>query len=123
MTERWVRELIARMRKEGDGGILHGLRGGASNRKIPEKTRQKAVKLVKTKYGDFGPTLASEYLAKRDGIAVSQETLRQWLIEAGVWRPKKRRVEAVHAWRPRRSCRGELVQWDTSEHDWLEGRG
>jgi hypothetical protein len=32
-------------------------------------------------------------------------------------------VEQVHQWRPRRSCRGELVQWDTSEHDWLEGRG
>jgi len=29
----------------------------------------------------------------------------------------------VHVWRPRRSRYGELVQWDTSEHDWLEGRG
>ena len=29
----------------------------------------------------------------------------------------------VHKWRPRRSRFGELVQWDTSEHDWLEGRG
>ncbi|MGH8649394.1 MAG: ISNCY family transposase, partial [Burkholderiales bacterium] len=123
MTERWVRKLVARMRQEGDGGILHRLRGRASNRKIPEKTRQKAVKLVRAKYADFGPTLASEYLAKRDGIAVSKETLRQWLIEAGVWKRKKRRVEEVHEWRPRRSCRGELVQWDTSEHDWLEGRG
>ena len=123
VTERWVQKLVARMRKEGDGGILHRLRGRASNRKIPEKTRQKAVKLVRAKYADFGPTLAREYLAKRDGIAVSKETLRQWLIEAGVWKRKKRRVEEVHEWRPRRSCRGELVQWDTSEHDWLEGRG
>ena len=123
VTERWVRELVARMRKEGDGGILHRLRGRASNRKIPEKTRQKAVQWVKAKYRGFGPTLASEYLAKGDGITVSKETLRQWLIEAGVWKRKKRRVEEVHEWRPRRSCRGELVQWDTSEHDWLEGRG
>jgi hypothetical protein len=29
----------------------------------------------------------------------------------------------VHCWRPRRSGFGELVQWDTSDHDWLEGRG
>jgi transposase len=123
VTERWVRKLLARMRKEGDGGILHRLRGRPSNRKIEEKTRQKAVKLVKSKYGDFGPTLASEYLGKREGVSVSKETLRQWLIEAGVWKGKKRRVEKVHEWRPRRSCRGELVQWDTSEHDWLEGRG
>lgn len=123
VTDRWVRELVARMREEGDGGILHRLRGRASNRKIEEKRRRKAVQLVKAKYGDFGPTLASEYLAQREGIEVSKETLRQWLIEEGVWRRKKRRVEEVHEWRPRRSCRGELVQWDTSEHDWLEGRG
>ena len=123
VTERWVRKLVARMRQEGDGGILHRLRGRASNRKIPEKTRQKAVKLVQGKYRGFGPTLASEYLAEREGITVSKETLRQWLLEAGVWKRKQRRVEEVHEWRPRRSCRGELVQWDTSEHDWLEGRG
>jgi len=96
VTERWVRKLLARMRKEGDGGILHRLRGRASNRKIEEKTRRKAVKLVESKYGDFGPTLASEYLGKREGIPVSKETLRQWLIEAGVWKRKKRRVEKVH---------------------------
>ena len=66
VTERWVRKLIGRMRKEGDGGILHRLRGRASNRKIAEKTRQKAVQLVRTRYRGFGPTLASEYLGKRD---------------------------------------------------------
>jgi hypothetical protein len=123
VTERWVRKLVARMGKEGDGGILHRLRGRASQRQIAEKTRQQAVQVVKAKYHDFGPTLASEYLAQKDGIAVSKETLRQWLMEAGVWKRKRRRVEEVHEWRPRRSCRGELVQWDTSEHEWLEGRG
>jgi transposase InsO family protein len=81
------------------------------------------VKLVKAKYGDFGPTLACEYLAKNDGVEVSKETLRQMLIAAGLRRGKRRRVEEVHVWRARRSCRGEMVQWDTSGHDWLEGRG
>jgi DNA-binding Lrp family transcriptional regulator len=123
LSERWVRKLRARMEKEGDEGILHRLRGRTSNRKIEEKTRQKAVELVKAQYHDFGPTLAAEYLARYDGIDVSKETLRQWLMAAGVWKRKARRVEEVHEWRPRRSCRGELVQWDTSEHDWLEGRG
>ena len=56
-------------------------------------------------------------------MKVSKETLRQWLVAAGLRRVKRRKVEEVHVWRPRRSCRGELVQWDTSEHDWLEGRG
>jgi hypothetical protein len=85
--------------------------------------REKLVKLVKREYADFGPTLAAEYLAERHGMEVSKETLRQVLMAAGVWKRKRRRVEEVHVWRPRRACWGELVQWDTSEHDWLEGRG
>ncbi len=123
ISDRWVRKLLVRLRKEGDGGILHRLRGRTSHRKLAEKTRQKAVKLVGGKYRGFGPTLASEYLAKEEGIEVSKETLRKWLIEAGLWRRKRRRVEEIHIWRPRRSCWGELVQWDSSDHDWLEGRG
>ena len=102
---------------------MHRLRGRASNRRLAESVRTKALKLVKAKYRDFGPTLACEYLAKDDDVEVSKETLRQWLIAAGLRRVKRRKVEEVHVWRQRRSCRGELVQWDTSEHDWLEGRG
>lgn len=123
LSDRWVRKLVARLRQEGDGGILHRLRGRASKRKIPEALRQKALKLVKREYADFGPTLAAEYLAEKHGVVVSKETLRKMLIEAGVWKRKRRRVEEVHTWRARRACLGELVQWDSSEHDWLEGRG
>ena len=118
-----MRKLLARLREEGDGGILHRLRGRASKRRLAEAVRQKVVKLVKREYGDFGPTLAAEYLAEQHGVQVSKETLRQILMAAGVWKRKRRRVEEVHVWRARRACWGELVQWDTSEHDWLEGRG
>jgi hypothetical protein len=123
VTDRWVRKLLVRMKQEGDGGIVHRLRGQESNRRLAESLRSRVVKLVKAKYGDFGPTLACEYLAKNDGVEVSKETLRQMLIAAGLRRGKRRRVEEVHVWRARRSCRGEMVQWDTSGHDWLEGRG
>jgi len=51
------------------------------------------------------------------------KTLRGWMIAAGMWQPGSRRIQDVHGWRPRRSGFGELTQWDTSEHDWLEGRG
>ena len=74
-------------------------------------------------YRGFGPTLASEHLAKKHGIAVSRETLRKWMQAAGLWKGRRRRPENVHMWRQRRSRCGELVQWDTSDHDWLEGRG
>jgi hypothetical protein len=114
---------LARLRQEGDRGILHRLQGRASKRRLAEAERQKVVKLVKREYGDFGPTLAAEYLAKQHGVHLSKETVRQILLGAGVWKRKRRRVEEVHVWRARRACRGELVQWDTSEHDWLEGRG
>ena len=62
-------------------------------------------------------------MGKKHGIEASKETVRQWMIAAKLWRAKKEKVKQVHVWRPRRSRFGELVQWDTSEHDWLEGRG
>jgi hypothetical protein len=74
-------------------------------------------------YRGFGPTLAAEYLEKKHGIAISRETARQWMARAKLWRAKKQHIEEIHEWRPRRSRFGELVQWDTSDHDWLEGRG
>ena len=123
MSDRWVRELLGRVKEEGDRGVVHRLRGRASNRRLPEKVRRKALELVQARYGDFGPTLASEYLAKEHQVKVSKETLRKWLIGAGLRRVKRRKLEEVHVWRTRRSCRGEMVQWDTSEHDWLEERG
>jgi transposase len=123
MSDRGVRKLLVRFEKKGDGGVVHGLRGKASNRRLPESLRGRVLKLVKAKYSDFGPTLGCEYLAKQDGVRVSKETLRQWMMREGLRRGRRRKVEEVHPWRPRRSCRGELVQWDTSEHDWLEGRG
>ena len=100
------------------------LRGLPSNRKISADTEQEAVAILSQPvYRGFGPTLASEYLAKKHDIEVSRETVRQWMIGAKLWRARKQRVEKMHEWRPRRSRFGELVQWDTSDHDWLEGRG
>lgn len=124
VSERWVRKLLRRMKKQGDRVVLHGLRGRASNRKIAAQVQAQAIGILKQPdWQDFGPTFASEQLAKRHGIAVSDETLRQWMMQAGLWKSKARRLEQVHAWRPRRCAFGELVQWDTSEHDWVEGRG
>jgi hypothetical protein len=124
VTDRWVRKLLKRMADEGDEVVVHGLRGRASNRKLPVKTQRQAVAILKQpEWHDFGPTFAAEQLARRHQIQVGKETLRRWMIEAGMWKSRSRRIAEVHAWRPRRSGFGELVQWDTSEHDWLEGRG
>lgn len=124
VSERCVRKLLRRMKREGDGVVVHGLRGRASNRKIAAPIQARAMAILQqAEWHDFGPMFASEQLAKRHAIEVSDETLRRWMIEAGLWKPRSRRMENIHCWRPRRTAFGELVQWDTSTHDWLEGRG
>jgi len=123
-TERHVRRLVKRLKSEGDQAVIHGLRGRASNRKRSEKDRDKIVRTLSQEvYQDFGPTLAAEYLAQQHKLQIGREALRKLMMTAGLWQGRRRKVEAVHVWRQRRSCRGELVQWDTSDHDWLEGRG
>lgn len=124
VTERHVRRLLREWKRRGDTIVVHGLRGLPSNRKISADSAGKAVAILSQPvYRGFGPTLAAEYLAKKHDIAMSRETVRQWMIQAKLWRARKQRVEEIHEWRPRRSRFGELVQWDTSDHDWLEGRG
>src|SRR5579884_1804790 len=124
LSERHVRRLVVKLRESGDKSVIHGLRGRESNRKLSAEKREKAIRILSGElYRGFGPTLASEYLAKKHKLTIGRETLRQVMQQAGLWRGRKQKVEAVHQWRQRRSARGELVQWDTSEHDWLEGRG
>jgi hypothetical protein len=124
ITDRWVRSLLAEMQLKGDAVVVHGLRGRASNRRISEEVRTRAMEIVKSPdWHDFKPTFASEKLAKLHQINVSKETVRQWMMVDGIWESKSRKLRKVHTWRPRRSHYGELVQWDTSDHDWLEGRG
>jgi hypothetical protein len=116
--------MVVKLRVAGDKSVIHGLKGRKSNRRLSDETRQKAVRILSQEvYRGFGPTLASEYLAKKHNLHIGREALRQMMRQAGLWRSRRRKVEAVHQWRTRRSARGELVQWDTSEHDWLEGRG
>ncbi len=124
VTPRWVRQLVQRMKKQGDAVVVHGLRGRSSNRRLSDQTRRQALTILKTPdWHDFGPTFAAEQLAKRHQIHVGKETLRGWMIDAGLWKSKTQTIQDVHVWRPRRTGFGELVQWDTSDHDWLEGRG
>src|SRR5262245_12187343 len=104
LTDRWIRELLERMKQRGDGAVVHGLRGRPSTRRMDQRVEQRAVELVRREYADFGPTLASEYLGQHHGIAVSRETLRKWMLGAGLWKRRKQRLKEIHIWRQRRSC-------------------
>jgi transposase InsO family protein len=124
LSIRQVKRLLYGLKKRGDKAVVHGLRGKPSNRRMEASTEKEAIKILSAPvYQGFGPTLAAEYLEKKHGIEASKETVRQWMIRGKLWRAKKEQIKQVHVWRPRRSRLGELVQWDTSVHDWLEGRG
>jgi transposase len=124
VSERQIRRMLCGLKTRGDQAVIHASRNRPSNRKISDEKREQAIEILSQQvYRGFGPTLAAEYLANKHKLRVGRETLRGWMITAKLWRAKPKRVEKVHTWRARRSRLGELVQWDTSEHDWLEGRG
>lgn len=85
LSGRQVRRLVKRVRDYGDKGIVHKSRGRPSNKRFPESFKDRAVRLYRKKYKGFGPTLASEKMQETDGIMLSDETLRKWLIESGEW--------------------------------------
>jgi len=122
LSSRHIRRVVKRVRGEGQRGIVHRLRGRPSNRKIPDQLKDKVIKLYRTTYKDFGPTLASEKLLERDGVSISDETLRSWLVETGDWK-RVRKGRRHRQWRERKGHRGEMVQIDGSHHAWFEGRG
>jgi len=122
ITARQVRRLLLRLREQGDRGLIHGLRGRPSNRRLAPVFEQKILARVRQRYADFGPTLAAEHLAQ-EGLRVSRETLRKWMTKASLWRPRSQRVKIIHVWRERRASFGELVMQDSSPFRWLEERG
>lgn len=122
MSYRQMRRVRDRFRREGDRGLVHRLRGRRGNRSTDASVREAALALYRARYSDFGPTLASEYLAARHNIHVHPKTLGRWLIDEQLWR-RQRRSSQKRRRRERRACFGELVQVDGSPHAWFEGRG
>ncbi len=123
LSLRQVERLCRTFRTDGAAGLVSRKRGRPSNRKLAAALRERALDLVRGRYTDFGPTLACEKLAERHGLDISRETLRRWMIDAGLWTPRSQRQRRVHQPRHRRSCLGELVQIDGCEHAWFEDRG
>jgi Winged helix-turn helix len=123
LERRQVFRLLKAYRTEGATGLIPKRRGRRSNRRKPEALRRAALALIREWYCDFGPTLAAEKLREVHGITLGRETLRLWMIEAGLWRDRRQRRKRVHQPRYRRDCVGDLVQVDGCEHWWFEDRG
>src|SRR5246127_1989412 len=120
---RQIYRLLQAFRADGADGLISRKRGGPSNRALGSVLRETVLVIVRERYTDFGPTLAAEKLSELHGLDLGVETLRQWMIGAGLWVRRKDRLTRIHQPRARRDCLGELVQIDGSEHWWFEDRG
>jgi transposase len=127
LSYRQAKRVWKRYREAGGEGLRHGNAGRPSNRGQPMGVRRRVLKLIRRKYSGseqerFGPTLAAEHLAEEDGVEIDHETLRRWMLEAGLWSRQRKRKRHCQR-RERKAHFGELVQLDGSFHDWFEGRG
>lgn len=122
VTTRQIRNILREYRAVGAIALVSKKRGIKSNRAYRDELKAEATSIIRDKYTDFGPTLASEYLQDRHQLNYSKETIRSWMINEGLWRAKKERHKVAHQPRPRRECFGELIQIDGSPHKWFEDR-
>jgi len=120
ITERQLRRLIKAFRAQGAAGLVSKHRGRPSPRACKSEVNGQAMSLVRSHYHDFGPTLACEKLQEVHDVKVSVETLRKWMIEAGLWTPRVKRRRRSHQPRSRRACFGELIQIDGCLHHWFD---
>lgn len=122
LSERQIRRLVKSLKKDGEKGLIHGLRGKESKRKISNAKKDLIIDKYLETYKGFGPTLAQEKLEERDKIKISRESLRQMLLGSGLWEISRKSKKHRH-WRERKKYYGEMSQIDGSRHKWFEERG
>jgi len=122
LSTRQVRRIVSKIEAEGDKAVVHKLKSKPSSRSKSAILKEKILNLYGSKYHDFGPTLAQEKIAQIDNIKIGKETLRSWLISAGLHK-KKRKPRPHRMYRERKNNFGQMVQIDGSKHHWFEDRG
>lgn len=122
VSERQVQRLKNSVKKKGQEAVVHGLKNKTGNHSSVVNFKDKVLDLVRNKYSDFRPSFASEKLAEIDGVLVKPETLRLWMVEAGIWKARKKRGHKYFSFRERKDYFGEMIQFDGSYHKWFEDR-
>ena len=122
VSVRQVKRLLRIYRQEGIAGLVSKRRGKPSNNRLAVEVKQQALGLIGERYADFGPKLAHEKLTEVHELELSVESVRQLMMAAELWQPRRAKRPVVHQMRARRAGLGELVQLDGSPHDWFEGR-
>lgn len=123
LSTRQIKRLKRRVADSGASGIVHGLRDKPAHNRIAQGVVNETSRLLAERYADFGPTFAAEKLKDVHGITLSDERVRQLMIERDLWKPRKKKENRrYHAWRPRREWYGAMEQFDGSYHHWFEDR-
>lgn len=123
LSVRQIKRLKAKVKQFGPKALIHASRGKQSNRRMTDRERKTIADILKQKYPDFKPTFASEKLLENHSIKRDPKTIRAIMIEENLWSPRKKKKPEYHNWRKRKSCYGEMLQFDGSYHRWVEGRG
>jgi hypothetical protein len=123
MSERQGWRVLARVRKKGALGVVHGNRGRVSSRRISNKIRERIVELRNGAYRGFNDRHFADDLADEEKINLGRETVRKILRVSKIpsVHPVKKRKHRLR--RKPKDRFGEMIQGDSSPHDWLEGRG
>lgn len=122
ISPRQIRRLKMRVKTEGTSAVVHKLKGKLGNHHINILVKQNALKVIEETYTDFKPTFATEKLGENHAIHISPETIRLWMMEKKLWKPRKQKQFVYRSWRPRKEYFGELEQFDGSYHFWFENR-
>ena len=123
LSQRQTRRLKAKVKKDGAKGLIHGNRGKPSHNRLADEEKDKIKRLLHKHYYDFGPTLAEEKLRENHHFVHDPKTIRQIMIDEGLWQPRKQKNKSKHrSWRERKASYGEMVQFDGSYEHWLEDR-
>lgn len=123
LSVRHTKRLKAKVKEKGPSALIHANRGKPGNRKMPDNERRAIAKIIRKLYPDFKPGFATEKLEQVHSIKRDPKTIRKIMIEEQLWKPRKKKQREYHAWRQRKDCFGEMVQFDGSYHYWFERRG
>lgn len=123
LSERHVRRLLAKYRRDGPKALAHGNRGRRPHHTLAAAVRAQVLELAQSKYVGFNHSHLTEKLQEVEKIKISRPTVRRILVSWGIKSPRKRRPPKHRKRRERRPQRGMMLQIDGSRHDWLEGRG
>lgn len=111
---------LQRLIKKGPLGLVHGLRGKVSNFSSDPGLKKAVCDLFDKDYRPFGFRVAHFYqeASHRFPTSISYPTVVRWLKEEHLIE-KAHKGWKHHSRRPRREAFGDMLQMDTSIHDWL----